>query len=61
MVGGNYGGDCKAGASARHLGLWGVPRTSVTDLRTPATVTGSDPRIPLRMASPSEGFQLVFY
>ena len=33
----------------------------VIDLRTPATVAGSDPRIPLKMQSPSEGFQLVFY
>lgn len=51
-----------------HLGLWGatrargsVPRTSVTDLHTLATVTGSNPQIPLRMPSPSEGVPLVFF
>lgn len=60
--------DCKAGVPARHPGLWGatgargsVPRTSVIDLSTQATITGSNPRIPPRMPSPSEGFQLVFY
>lgn len=68
MLGGQLGGGCKAGASARHSGFWGaagargsVPRASATDLCMPATVTMFDPRIRLRMPSLSEGFQLVFY
>lgn len=68
MVGGNFVEDCKAGASAKHPGLWGatgargtVTGTSVMDLRMVATVAGSNPRILLRMPSPSEGFQLIFH
>ena len=34
--------------------------TGAMDLRTPATLTGSDPGIPLRMQRPSEGFQFLF-